>query len=152
MAGGALCILRDDAGGMGARPGLDGASAIHTHMTNSWNTPIEVFEQAIRSSAKVCGAARSGGSGPHRGGDGIIREIELLYIDEVGFLGIAANAGRMVWREAHAGKPGANTAVTNGAARRGPSGKCAIFVEAGSPWCGSRRPAVGDGERLHVGS
>ena len=33
------------AGGMGARPGLDGISGVHTHMTNSWNTPIEVFEQ-----------------------------------------------------------------------------------------------------------
>ena len=33
------------AGGMGARPSLDGISAVHTHLTNSWNTPIEVFEQ-----------------------------------------------------------------------------------------------------------
>src|SRR5205814_10723708 len=32
------------AGGMGASAHADGASAIHTHMTNSWNTPIEAFE------------------------------------------------------------------------------------------------------------
>src|SRR5207244_13276193 len=34
------------AGGMGARPSLDGMSATHTHMTNSLNTPAEALEYA----------------------------------------------------------------------------------------------------------
>ena len=32
------------AGGMGARPNKDGIDAIHTHMTNTMNTPIEAIE------------------------------------------------------------------------------------------------------------
>lgn len=67
------------AGGMGARPGADGLSGIHTHMTNSLNTPIEALESAypvrVRSYSLRPG---SGGRGRSRGGDGIIREIEFL--------------------------------------------------------------------------
>ena len=66
------------AGGMGARPTKDGASAIHTHMTNSWNTPVEVFEQVYPVRMRRYAVRRgSGGRGKHNGGDGIIREIEL---------------------------------------------------------------------------
>jgi N-methylhydantoinase B len=67
------------AGGMGARPGIDGISGVQTHMTNSLNTPIEALEYAypfrVRRYAYREG---SGGAGKYRGGDGLIREIELL--------------------------------------------------------------------------
>jgi N-methylhydantoinase B len=67
------------AGGMGARPGLDGISGVHTHMTNSLNTPIEALEYAypfrVRRYAYRDG---SGGAGQFRGGDGLIREVEML--------------------------------------------------------------------------
>jgi len=67
------------AGGMGARPGLDGIDAIHTHMTNSLNTPAEAMEYAypmrVRRYSIRLG---SGGGGRFRGGDGVVREIELL--------------------------------------------------------------------------
>jgi N-methylhydantoinase B len=66
------------AGGMGARPTADGVSGIHTHMTNSSNTPIEALEYAypfrVRSYSYRAG---SGGAGRYRGGDGLIREIEV---------------------------------------------------------------------------
>jgi N-methylhydantoinase B len=67
------------AGGMGARPGLDGISGVQTHMTNSLNTPIEALEYAYPFRVR-CYAYRSGsgGAGQFRGGDGLIREIELL--------------------------------------------------------------------------
>ncbi len=75
------------AGGMGARPTKDGASAIHTHMTNSWNTPVEVFEQVYPVRMRRYAVRRgSGGPGRHNGGDGIIREIELLTDTQVGLL------------------------------------------------------------------
>jgi N-methylhydantoinase B len=75
------------AGGMGARPGLDGASAIHTHMTNSWHTPVEVFEQAYPVRLRQYAVRhRSGGTGCYRGGDGIVREIQLLANTQVGLL------------------------------------------------------------------
>ncbi|HET8677897.1 MAG TPA: hydantoinase B/oxoprolinase family protein [Blastocatellia bacterium] len=67
------------AGGMGARPGLDGIDAIHTHMTNSLNTPAEAMEYAYPMRVRRYAVRRgSGGGGRFRGGDGVVREIELL--------------------------------------------------------------------------
>ena len=75
------------AGGMGARPGKAGVSGVHTHMTNSLNTPAEALEHAyplrVRQYSLRPG---SGGDGQHRGGDGIVREIELLTDAEVTLL------------------------------------------------------------------
>ena len=67
------------AGGMGARHGLGGISAIHTHMTNTLNTPTEVleFEMPLRVREYAI-RRRSGGDGCARGGDGIRRSIEFL--------------------------------------------------------------------------
>jgi len=67
------------AGGMGARPTMDGLSGVHTHMTNSLNTPIEAFETAYPVRVRRYSLRRgSGGAGRFRGGDGIVREIEFL--------------------------------------------------------------------------
>lgn len=67
------------AGGMGARPNQDGLSGVQTHMTNTLNTPVEALEYTfpfrVRRYAYRSG---SGGRGRFRGGDGLIREIELL--------------------------------------------------------------------------
>ena len=67
------------AGGMGARPSLDGMSGVHTHMTNSLNTPAEALEYAYPLCVCEYRLRRdSGGKGKRRGGDGVIREIETL--------------------------------------------------------------------------
>ncbi|HEX8707231.1 MAG TPA: hydantoinase B/oxoprolinase family protein [Pyrinomonadaceae bacterium] len=67
------------AGGMGARPALDGMSAVHTHMTNSLNTPAEALEYAYPLRVRAYRLRRgSGGKGGRRGGDGVVREIETL--------------------------------------------------------------------------
>jgi N-methylhydantoinase B len=67
------------AGGMGARPASDGPSGMHAHMTNSLNTPIEALEYAYPLRLRRYSyREHSGGAGHFRGGDGIIREIELL--------------------------------------------------------------------------
>jgi N-methylhydantoinase B len=66
-------------GGMGARPTADGLSGVHTHMTNSLNTPIEALEAAYPVRVRRYSLRRgSGGRGQFRGGDGIIREVEFL--------------------------------------------------------------------------
>jgi 5-oxoprolinase (ATP-hydrolysing) len=66
-------------GGTGAGPNFDGCSAVHSHMTNTRMTDPEVLESRfpvrVRSFAIRNG---SGGEGQHRGGNGIIREIEFL--------------------------------------------------------------------------
>jgi N-methylhydantoinase B len=67
------------AGGMGASARGDGQSAVHTHMTNSWNTPVEAFEGVYPARVRSYKVRRnSGGAGKHRGGDGVVREIEFL--------------------------------------------------------------------------
>ncbi len=74
-------------GGMGARPNADGISAVHTHMTNSLNTPIEALEYAYPLRVRRYAIRRgSGGAGKQRGGDGAIREIELLTDAQVSLL------------------------------------------------------------------
>jgi N-methylhydantoinase B len=75
------------AGGMGARPGLDGVGGVHTHMTNSLNTPVEALEYAYPFRVRRYGYRRgSGGSGRYRGGDGLVRETELLTDAQVTIL------------------------------------------------------------------
>ncbi len=85
--GEAFTYYETTAGGMGARPGLDGISGVHTHMTNSLNTPIEALEYAypfrmIRYQYRD----GSGGAGQFRGGSGLIRELELLADAQVTLL------------------------------------------------------------------
>ena len=75
------------AGGMGARPTKAGVSGVHTHMTNSLNTPAEALEYSYPLRVRQYSLRRgSGGKGEHRGGDGIVREIEVLTDAEVTLL------------------------------------------------------------------
>ena len=67
------------AGGAGAARGHPGASGLHTHMTNTLNTPIEALEAYYPMRVTEYRVRRrSGGRGAAPGGDGLIREIECL--------------------------------------------------------------------------
>ena len=75
------------AGGMGARPTLDGMSGVHTHMTNSLNTPAEALEYAYPLRVREYRLRKgSGGKGKNRGGDGVVREIETLVPSRMSLL------------------------------------------------------------------
>jgi N-methylhydantoinase B len=75
------------AGGMGARPTKSGVSGVHTHMTNSLNTPAEALEYAYPFRLRQYSLRpNSGGTGLYRGGDGIVREIEVLTDAQVTLL------------------------------------------------------------------
>lgn len=75
------------AGGMGARPNANGLSGVHTHMTNSLNTPVEALEYAYPFRVRTYSyRLNSGGQGKFRGGDGLVREIELLTDAQVTLL------------------------------------------------------------------
>jgi N-methylhydantoinase B len=75
------------AGGSGGTPQSDGVSGIHTHMTNSFNTPVEALEYAYPLRVvRYCYRNGSGGAGHHRGGDGLVRELELLAPAQVTLL------------------------------------------------------------------
>jgi N-methylhydantoinase B len=105
------------AGGMGARPTKPGVSGVHTHMTNSLNTPAEALEYAyplrVRRYSLRPG---SGGAGKHRGGDGIIREIEVLTDCEVTLLSDRRTRGPWGLDRGKAGSPGKASVIrSNGA-------------------------------------
>ena len=66
-------------GGQGACPDADGPSGIHVAMSNTLNTPVEALETEFPLRVRELSLRRgSGGDGAHRGGDGIVREVEAL--------------------------------------------------------------------------
>ena len=66
-------------GGMGGRAGLPGISGVHTHMSNTRNTPVEAIERYLPIRIRQYGLrAGSGGRGASAGGDGLVREYEAL--------------------------------------------------------------------------
>ncbi len=64
---------------MGARPNADGIDGIHCHMTNTLNTPIEAIEREFPLRVVRYELAEgTGGAGRHRGGNGLIRALQLV--------------------------------------------------------------------------
>jgi N-methylhydantoinase B len=64
-------------GGQGACPDADGPSAVHVAMSNTLNTPVEALELEFPVRAIEYSVRRgSGGEGRHRGGEGVVRELE----------------------------------------------------------------------------
>ena len=121
------------AGGMGARPGLDGISGTHCHMTNSLNTPVEALEYAYPFRVRSYGYRRgSGGAGRFHGGDGLVREIELLADSQVTLL---SDRRKFPPYGLAGGEPGATSRATlidgEGASSEIPS-KCSIHAAKGS--------------------
>jgi N-methylhydantoinase B len=95
------------AGGMGARPGEDGLSAVHTHMTNSLNTPAEALEYAYPLRVREYKIRKgSGGKGKRNGGDGVIREIETLAPARMSLLSDRRKRGPYGLSGGDNGKPG----------------------------------------------
>src|SRR5262245_27691092 len=119
-------------GGMGARPGLDGLSGVHTHMTNSLNTPVEALEHAcpvrvLRYSLRP----HSGGKGRWRGGDGVIREFRFLTKAQVTVL---SDRRKFAPYGLNGGEPGArglNILIRNNGARDELPSKFTTWVSAG---------------------
>ncbi len=92
-------------GGAGAGPGFDGASGVHTHMTNTRITDPEVLEARTPVIVRAFALRRgSGGRGRFRGGDGLVRELEFTAPVEVSLL--TERRTRPPYG-AHGGEPGA---------------------------------------------
>jgi N-methylhydantoinase B len=119
-------------GGTGAFADLDGASAIHSHMTNTRNTPIESLESYYPLRVNAYGVReRSGGRGRRRGGDGLVREIELLAPAELAFIGERQSAGPWGLAGGGSGAPG-RVFVIEGGKKRRLSGKVHLRLPAGA--------------------
>jgi N-methylhydantoinase B len=79
LAGDGFTYYETIGGGQGACPDADGPSAIHVAMSNTLNTPVEALETEYPLRVTELGLRRgSAGAGSHRGGDGIVRELEAL--------------------------------------------------------------------------
>src|SRR5207245_7815349 len=103
------------AGGMGASLRWPGESAVHTHMTNSWNTPVEALENQYPLRVTRYQIRRgSGGKGRHGGGDGLIREIEFLAPCEVTILSDRRERGPYGLCGGARAKPGRNSLRSRG--------------------------------------
>jgi N-methylhydantoinase B len=130
------------AGGMGARPTKDGASGVHTHMTNSLNTPAEALEYAYPLRVRQYSLrTESGGIGLHRGGDGIVREIEVLTDAQVTLLADRRSRGPYGLAAGGDGSMGRTLIIRSGGARSGGarsdgsaeeiSGKTSVHLSSG---------------------
>ena len=102
------------AGGMGARFRKAGVSGVHTHMTNSLNTPAEALEHAYPLRVVSYGLRpKSGGAGRYRGGDGIVRQIEVLTDAEVTLLAERRARGPYGLAGGSKGLTGKSTVIRN---------------------------------------
>src|SRR5579863_2416155 len=120
------------AGGIGGGPGRPGNNATHTHMTNTLNTPTEVLEHIYPVRVHRYALRKgSGGFGKFPGGEGIVREIEMLSDVQAGILSDRRMLRPYGWMGGSAGSPGQNEIVLKGQARRLPS-KCTFRAPAGA--------------------
>ena len=119
------------AGGCGARPGRDGLSATHNHMTNTMNTPVEALEYAYPLRVLEYAVEKgSGGEGEFKGGDGILRRIEVLEKSTVTLLSDRRKRGPYGLSGGEEGKPGEDYLVRGCVKERLPS-KVELRAEAG---------------------
>ena len=97
-------------GGAGAGPAFNGADAVHTHMTNTRLTDPEVLETRYPVRLLRCEIRNgSGGAGVHKGGEGILREIEFLEPVEVSLLTNRRTTRPYGLEGGQSGEPGRNS-------------------------------------------
>ena len=120
-------------GGMGAHPDGDGLSGAHVHMSNTLNTPVEALEMAYPLRLVRYELRRgSGGAGQHRGGDGLIREYELLGETTVTVLSERRVVGPWGLAGGSAGATGRNTLIHPNGREEELPGKFSRRLAAGS--------------------
>ena len=119
-------------GGQGACEDADGPSGVHVAMSNTLNTPVEALELEFPLRVVPYAIRRgSGGDGEHRGGDGVIREVEALADMDYSLL---TERRRHAPPGAKGGKPGARarTCSTAKSCRRRRAGTLARASDYGS--------------------
>lgn len=120
------------AGGSGGGPCRGGVPGVHTHMTNSLNTPVEALEYAYPLRVRRYAYRKnSGGAGLHPGGNGLIREVELLAAAQVTILSDRRRFAPYGLQGGSEGSKGRNVLIERGVETK-LRGKCNIAVRAGS--------------------
>jgi N-methylhydantoinase B len=130
--GGPFAYYETIAGAMGARPTKPGVSGVHTHMTNSLNTPVEALEYAYPFRVTEYSIRRgSGGKGRFRGGDGVVREVELLTDSEVTLLSDRRRSGPYGLNGGDQGTPGKTTVIRANGGTEPLPGKFSVRLKSG---------------------
>jgi N-methylhydantoinase B/oxoprolinase/acetone carboxylase alpha subunit len=102
-------------GGMGGRRGKAGLSGVHTHMSNTRNTPVEAIENYLPMRIRRYGLrSGSGGKGAFSGGEGLIREYEMLVPTSVTILSDRRRYSPYGLQGGRPGARGRNTLVRRG--------------------------------------
>lgn len=118
-------------GGLGAGPGGPGLSGVHSHMSNSLNTPVEALEYAYPFRVTHYSIRRgTGGGGIHAGGDGLRRDIQLLADGRVTLLSERRTRGPKGAAGGSDGAPGENVLIRGGRSEHLP-GKVTFDALAG---------------------
>ena len=118
-------------GGMGGRRGLAGLSGVHTHMSNTRNTPVEAIEHYLPIRIRRYGLRRgSAGRGAFPGGEGIVREYEMLADTSVTILSERRRFAPYGARGGGPGGRGRNTLVRDNRQRTLP-GKVQLQLRPG---------------------
>ncbi|XPV74955.1 MAG: hydantoinase B/oxoprolinase family protein [Desulfovibrio sp.] len=103
------------AGGMGATAHRNGESAVHSHMTNTLNTPVEALEYSYPFRVREYSVRRgTGGEGANTGGSGMVREMELLSGCEITVLSERRTRGAYGLEGGSEGVPGKNSVIRDG--------------------------------------
>jgi N-methylhydantoinase B len=128
---GAFAYYETIAGGAGAGPHGPGCSAVHTHMTNTMNTPVEALEAYYPLRVRRYAVRRgSGGRGRYNGGDGVVREIEFLSRAQLTLLAERRRVPPWGLEGGGSGATGRDWVIRGGRARRIPA-KTTLVVEPG---------------------
>ncbi|MFQ5636791.1 MAG: hydantoinase B/oxoprolinase family protein [bacterium] len=99
-------------GGCGAGPNFDGASTVHSHMTNTRITDPEVLEHRYPVRVEKFAIRKdSGGPGKYRGGDGVVRELTFLEEMQLSIVSQHRKAGPFGLAGGEPGKPGRQTLI-----------------------------------------
>jgi len=118
-------------GGMGGRRGLPGLDGVHTHMSNTRNTPVEAIEHYLPIRIRQYALRRgSGGAGQWPGGEGIVREYEMLTDTSVTILSERRRGAPYGARGGKPGGRGKNTLIRQGREETLP-GKIQLQLRAG---------------------
>jgi N-methylhydantoinase B/oxoprolinase/acetone carboxylase alpha subunit len=118
-------------GGMGGRRGIRGLSGVHTHMSNTRNTPVEAIEHYLPVRIRQYALRKgSGGAGEFSGGDGLVREYEAMTDTSVTILSERRRGQPYGAQGGKPGRSGANTLIREGVEQKLP-GKIEMRLRAG---------------------
>jgi N-methylhydantoinase B len=118
-------------GGIGGGPNGPGENGVHSHMTNTLNTPVEALEYALPIQVtRYSLRADSGGAGHHRGGDGLQRDLQFLCPVHVNLLTERRRGTPYGLAGGQPGRVGRNVLIRADGTQQDLPGKATLDLEA----------------------